>query len=160
MNSDKNLEVAKSYFTAFREGDPWSIIPKVYKEDVEYLCFSSVEMCPETKEAIPWAGLWKGHQGVADFQKMLNSNFDILEFDDRYYVAKEEHVGIFGNFKFRIKSNQKVLKCDFAVHMQFREGKVAKYHFYEDTYAVAASFRQGGTWEIENNGLYRKLPAA
>lgn len=160
MSLDKNVEVAKSYFTAFREGDPWGWFPKVYTEDVEYLCFTSVEKFPETKEAIPWAGLWKGHQGVADFQKMLNNNFEILRFDDRDYLAQREHVGIFGSFKYRTKSTQKIIECDFAIHMQFRDGKVAKFHFYEDTYAVAASFRQTGAWEIENNGIHRKLPAA
>lgn len=158
MSEKENVEVVKSYYGSFRQGDPWSIIPKVFTPDVEYLNFVPEEIAPETKAAIPWAGLWKGHQGVKDFQTMLLDNFEVLDFKDAVYIAEGDRVAVFGKFKFMAKSTRKVVESDIAVHVAIRDGKIAEYHFFEDTYGIASSFRHQGSWEIENNGKRRNIP--
>ena len=143
-------DILKAYFASFREHDWKAKIPHFFTEDAEYICFATERMSPETKFAIPWAGVWKGHQGVIDFQTLLNENFEVRGFEDHTYIEDGDNIAMFGVLKFTARATNRNVDSDMAAHVKLRDGRIAYYHFYEDTFAIVHAFRTGGQWTIDN----------
>jgi len=144
------IETLKAYFASFREADWREQFPNLFYDDVEYLNFASEAMSPETKQALPWAGTWRGHDGVIAFQEMLNRNFTIRGFEDPDYFENGDEVAVFGVLKFTATPTTRDVDSDFAVRATVRNGWIARYHFYEDTFAIAHAFRRAGHRTVEN----------
>lgn len=143
-------ELLKAYFASFRAHDWKSEIPKLFTDDAEYVCFARDQMSPETKFAIPWAGLWKGHQGIIEFQTLLNENFEVRGFEDHTYIEQDSRVAMFGVLSFTARATKRDVDSDMAALAKLRDDRIEYYHFYEDTFAIAHSFRTGGQWTVDN----------
>ncbi|WP_299404765.1 nuclear transport factor 2 family protein [uncultured Roseobacter sp.] len=144
------IETLKAYFASFRDADWREQIPELFHPDIVYLNFASEEISPETKQALPWAGTWRGHDGVIAFQEMLNDNFDIRGFEDPDYFENGDEVAVFGVLRFTAAPTARDVDSDFAVRATVRDGRISRYHFYEDTFAIAHAFRRDGQWKVEN----------
>lgn len=154
-------DTLRAYYASFRYADWRDQSPGLFTEDAVYLNFASEAMSPETKNAIPWAGTWRGHAGVIAFQTLLNENFQVRGFDDHTYLTTGLQVAAFGVLQFTEKPTGHSADSDFAVLAQVVDGRIASYHFYDDTFAIANAFRTGGLWSVENEGVnkrVRKIP--
>lgn len=140
----------RAYYASFREANWRDLIPDLFTEDAVYLNFASEQMSPETKQAIPWAGTWTGIAEIIAFQELLNANFEVRGFDDHTFIVDGDQVAVFGTLRFVAKSTGHAADSDFAMHAVVRQGKIASYHFYEDTFAIANAFRTAGSWTIDN----------
>jgi ketosteroid isomerase-like protein len=82
----------------------------------------------------------------------------VLSFDAREFIAQDDAVAVFGHFRYRAVSTGKDMETDWAIRIRMKDGRIARYHFFEDTFAIAAAFRHGGSWDVENAGRRRTVP--
>ena len=98
---------------------------------------------------MPWAGTSHGPQAVLDnlgemFTRWENQAFNVTEI-----FASGENVAVFGDFRYRSKSLDKIVSSPFSIHVKVVDGKVTYLQFLEDSYATASSFRKSGTWTVQ-----------
>jgi ketosteroid isomerase-like protein len=107
---------------------------------------------------IPWTGaVIKGHDGVQQFFDTLLADFEVLEIVERKTLVDGDTAAVFGNFRYRNRWTHKIVDSDYAVEILVRDGKIARFHFYENTYAVAAASAHSATLDIENGGYRRTV---
>jgi hypothetical protein len=63
--------------------------------------------------------------------------------------ASQEDVAVFGDFRYKSYSLNKVVKSPFSIHVKVVDGKVTYVQFLEDSYATAGSFRKEGSWTVQ-----------
>jgi uncharacterized protein len=63
--------------------------------------------------------------------------------------ASEENVAVFGDFRYKSHSLDKVVSSPFAIHIKVVDGQVTYLQFLEDSYATASSFRKAGSWTVQ-----------
>ncbi|MDI6724460.1 MAG: nuclear transport factor 2 family protein [Methanobacterium sp.] len=157
MKKNKNLKVVEKFIEAISTGGNWQ---DYVTEDIEWIVASANH--PLTRAAIPWTGkIMKGKEAVKNFFEQLFSekNFEFIDIKFTDIVGGENNiVAAFGWFKYKSNPTGKVVESDVAIKITLSGGKIAQYQFYENTYAIAESFRLDGQWEIENDGKKRLVP--
>lgn len=78
------------------------------------------------------------------FTRWENQAFNVNEI-----FASGENVAVFGDFRYRSKSLDKVVSSPFSIHVKVVDRKVTYLQFLEDSYATAASFRKTGSWTVQ-----------
>ena len=155
MNTSENVKIVQNFFEAFQKGDV-DVIDRFFSPEIEYLVNSTLS--DETTKAIPWNGMHKGKKEVKAFIARLLASVDVVNFEVKDYIAQDDKVAVFGTFVYSAKSTGKLMKTEWAIKITMRDGLIYRYHFFEDTYAIAFAFRHSGSWEIENDGLCRIVP--
>jgi len=156
MSEARNVQTIQDFFAAFGRGD-LAAIDRYFEPDVEYVVIGAA--VPGTARAIPWAGLHRGREAVKSFFSMLTGSIEVVSFEAQEFIAQGDAVAVFGHFRYRAISTGKLMDTDWAIRIEMRDGHIARYHFYEDTFAIAAAFRRSGAWEVENAGSHRAVPA-
>jgi ketosteroid isomerase-like protein len=152
--TDVTRAAVQAWFDAFHAGGP--DVPGTTLPDVEWVV--AQETAPGTREVIPWTGVViKGHDGVQQFLDTLLADFEVLEIVDRKTLVEGDTAAVFGNFRYRNRWTDKIVESDFAIEIVVREGKIARFHFYENTYAVVAASAHSATLDIENGGHRRTV---
>lgn len=113
---------------------------------------------PESIQAIPWIGCYRGPAGAREFIAHLQRNIEVIGFGPQDIVDGGDKIAVFGAFSYRAVSTGRQFDSDYAIRIRLVGGKFAEYTFFENTYAVAAAFRQGGSWNIDNDQRQRSLP--
>jgi uncharacterized protein len=127
-----------------------------FTDDVEFVVADADH--GETTAAIPWAGRpFTGIAGVDEVMRYLGRNFDMHSLPVDHIIADGPDVVVLGRFHFTARSTGRTLTSPWAAHLVFRGDKVARYHFYENTFAVARSFRTGDPWNVDNDDRPRQL---
>lgn len=155
MSEAQNVQTIKDFFAAFGRGD-LGAIDRYFTADVEYVVIGAE--VPGTLRAIPWAGLHRGREAVKSFFGLLTGSIEVVSFEPSEFIAQGDAVAVFGHFRYRAVSTGKVMETDWAIRIRMENGQISHYHFYEDTFAIAAAFRHSGTWEVENAGSQRTVP--
>lgn len=157
-NEAMNIGVVIDYATNFQKEDSKTLVERVFHEDAEYLVNLPVEQCPETIDAIPWAGLWKGHKKILEFEGIFERNWTVDAITPEDIIAKDNEVIVFGQMV--LTSTTMKLKADTPLMIRFtvEDGKIRKYHLMEDTYGVVLSHRKDGHFTIDNDGRPRPAP--
>jgi ketosteroid isomerase-like protein len=110
--------------------------------------------------AVPRIGrVFQGKDEVQGFLQQLFSenNFEVLGFDFNDYVEQNNIVVVFGVFKYKARPTSKIVESDFAVKVNLEKGKIKRYFFYENTFAVVESFKKEGKWILERDGATVKI---
>jgi uncharacterized protein len=150
-----HTQVVRDFFAAFAQRD-LSAIDRYFTADIVYTVIGTLS--PETKEAIPWIGQYHGREGAKQFVAHLQRNIEVIGFGPQEFIEQGDAVAVFGTFMYRATSTGNRFDSDYAIKIKMRDEQICEYFFFENTYAVAAAFRQGGSWEIENDGQKRNLP--
>jgi ketosteroid isomerase-like protein len=58
-------------------------------------------------------------------------------------------VAVFGDYRYRSRSLDKVVTSPFSILVKVVNGKVTYLQFFEDSYATASSFRKDGSWIVQ-----------
>jgi len=61
-------------------------------------------------------------------------------------------------FRLRALSTGRTAEISYSVRFELRGGLIVKYHFLENTFDVASTFRTGGNWMLEIDGAQRPAP--
>jgi ketosteroid isomerase-like protein len=153
MDAKENKAVMQRFFDSFRTGQ--LDLASYVTTDVEWTVVA--DHAPVTQAVIPWIGTHKGLDGLQKFFGELLENIQVVEFEDRDYIAEDDRVAVFGYFKYCAIPTGNLMETDWAIRIQMRDGRIARYHFFENTFAIANAFRTGGSWEIENSGSKRTV---
>ncbi|MET7642215.1 nuclear transport factor 2 family protein [Streptomyces sp. NPDC005426] len=89
---------------------------------------------------IPWVPEVDSGEGMRTFFDLLRTHVRAKEFDLRQVVAEGDEVVIFGRMVSEVRKTGRDIDTAFALHTTVREGRITRYHLYEDSYAVARAY--------------------
>ena len=103
----------------------------------------------ELAKIMPWTGTSRGPQKFLDNLRMMFEQWELQAFNVTTMFASGENVAVFGDFRYRSLSVDKVVTSPFAILLRVVDGKVSYFQCLEDSYATAASFRKDGSWTVQ-----------
>lgn len=126
--------------------DP-DVVHRLVAPDATYVSLNTDN--PELKLIEPWTGTSYGPQAFLDNLGLMFSRWENQAFNVATIFASEENVAVFGDFRYRSLSLDKVVSSPFSIHIKVVDGLVTYAQFQEDSYATAASFRKEGSWTVQ-----------
>ena len=123
-----NIEATKKGYEYFQRGD----IPALIRDLLDDNC---TWVTPGPKDKLPWAGIFKGKQEIANFFGCVGENLEFSEFAPREMIEQGDTVVALGTLTGRAKQTGKTMKNEWAHVFKFREGKVVYFQEYIDTAA-------------------------
>ncbi|QCX80379.1 SnoaL-like domain protein [Streptomyces sp. YIM 121038] len=127
-------EVIDAYLARLADRDLDGAV-RLFAESAEFLAPGS--------PAVPWSGHHTGHKGVAHFFATLHEYLQPEEFTVTHIVVDGEHGVIIGHLRDTVKATGKPLTTPFAAHLTVVDGRVARYHLFEDTHALHRAVTDG-----------------
>ena len=107
---------------------------------------------PELRRIMPWAGVRRGPEAVLDTYAQVGRYWRSQAFEVEELFGEGGRVAAFGRFTYRSATLGRPVTSPFAILARVSGGRVTFMRFIEDTFATAASFRDGGT------AVYRSDP--
>jgi ketosteroid isomerase-like protein len=126
--------------------DP-DVVKRLVAPDATYISLNIDN--PELKLIEPWTGTSNGPQAFLDNLGNMFSRWENQAFNVTTLFASGEDVAVFGNFRYKSYSLNKVVSSPFSIHVKVVDGQVTYLQFQEDSYATAASFRKEGSWIVQ-----------
>ncbi len=126
--------------------DP-EVVNKVVAPDATYVSLNTEDA--ELNKIMPWAGTSHGPQAFLDNLGAMFSRWENQAFNVNTMFSSDENVAVFGDFKYKSKSLDKVVSSPFSILVKVVDGKVTYLQFLEDSYATARSFRKDGSWTVQ-----------
>jgi len=126
------VELVQSLYAAFGRGDVAFITERV-TPDCEWVA---------TGEGLPYAGTFRGPQGVAEFFGKLVASENITHFDPReFYSDGGDNVVVVGSEACTVISTGKPAKTNWCMVFRLRAGKVAYWESHFDTLAYYKAYQ-------------------
>jgi hypothetical protein len=127
-----NTEIVRRLYAAFDGRDIPGILGML-APDVEWS-----EPCNPYN---PTGGTRRGHEGFLEWADVGRQAEDILVLQPRRMLVDEDSVAVVGYMKCRAVATGKVYESDFVHLVTLRDGKVAKFQEFFDTFAAGEAFR-------------------
>jgi ketosteroid isomerase-like protein len=128
-----NVKVIRECFDAFGRGDAAFIVARV-SGDVDWRHPGGAE--------VPYAGAYKGPQGVAQFFTRVGENIEVTSWQPVHVLAAGDEVVATGAWTGKARSTGRTFGGDWAMVFGLRDGKIASFRVVEDTAQLAAAFRR------------------
>ena len=126
--------------------DP-EVINSVVAPDATYVSLNTED--PELTRIMPWAGTSHGPQAFFGNLSEMFTRWENQAFNVTTMFASGEDVAVFGDYRYRSRSLDKVVTSPFSILVKVVSGKVTYLQFLEDSYATASSFRKDGSWIVQ-----------
>jgi ketosteroid isomerase-like protein len=144
MTSSSPIDVVNRWLQNLLDPE---VVNSLVAPDATYVSLNTEDA--ELSKIMPWAGTSHGPQAFLDnlgemFNRWENQAFNVTDI-----FASGENVAVFGDFRYRSKSLDKIVSSPFSIHVKVVGGKVTYLQFLEDSYATASSFRKAGTWTVQ-----------
>ncbi len=130
MSEQTNVEVVQQAYEAFGRGDIPAML-EVMTDDVDWNL--------QGPSAIPWAGPRHGREQVGEFFSLIGQTLEFEQFEIREFVSQGDTVVILGYERSRVKQTGRPFENEWTHVYTFRDGKIAKGRFYEDTAAMVVA---------------------
>ncbi len=131
MREPSNIEVAKQYFNSFLSHDP-EITLAMLTDDIRW----EVQGAPN----VPTVGKFRGKEDVRRWLEIFPKNFKPLDIRFDNFLEKDTNVVVLGSFTHLALITNQEISSEFAAHLIVRDGKIAAYRFFEDSYALYMVF--------------------
>jgi len=132
MAEQENVQTVKEAYAAFERGDITSLLNLV-SEDVEW-------HMPGPSDIIPFAGEFRGREGVGRFFAALGGAEDLEIFEPQEFVAQGDKVVTTGRYRGRIKATGQADDIEFVHVFTVRDGRITNYRQYNDTAPSLAAY--------------------
>jgi ketosteroid isomerase-like protein len=132
MTDSNNSKIVQEAYAAFGRGDIPGLLAML-SEDVQWDHAGPSE--------IPWAGSFRGHDGVVKFFTAIGENCDFLSFEPQTFLADQDRVVVLGSEKIKHKVSGREWETPWAHVYTVKDGKITTFREYTDTAAVAAACR-------------------
>jgi ketosteroid isomerase-like protein len=132
MSDQENVAAVQRMYCAFGSGDIPALLAEL-ADDVDWSVAGSTN--------IPYAGSYRGHDGVMEFFHRLVDAIDIEQFEPREFIAQGAHVAVLGHEAGRAKPTGCRFENSWAQVFSFGGDKVVRFHEYVDTAALEAAFK-------------------
>jgi ketosteroid isomerase-like protein len=133
MNEQQNTKTVQDGYAFFGKGDIPNLL-KLYTDDIEFIV-------PGPKEVVPFAGVYRGKEQVANFFATLHDSMDFERFEPIQFIAQDDTVVAVGYGKARARSTGNTQEEEWAHVFRIRDGKVARFQVFTDTAAVVKAFQ-------------------
>lgn len=130
--ADDNLAVVKRLYAAFGRRDIKAVLGEL-TEDVEW-------REPENPFN-PAAGTRQGHEGFVEWARIGNAAEEVVALELRDFLVTGDKVAAVGRTTCRVRSTGKLYETDFVHLIDLRNGRVARFQEFFDTYAATEAFR-------------------
>jgi uncharacterized protein len=108
--------------------------------DAAALFADSVSFSIPHPPGIPWVPEVDSAEGMRTFFELLGTHVQPKAFDLRQVIAEGDDVVLVGRMVSEVKKTGRDIDTAFALHTTVRDGRITRYHLYEDTYAVAQAY--------------------
>ena len=89
---------------------------------------------------LPWVPEVDSAEGMRTFFDLLQTHVQAKEFELSHVIAEGENVVLIGHMVSEVKATGRTIDTAFALHTTVQDGRITRYHLYEDTYAVARAY--------------------
>ncbi|HEY3481889.1 MAG TPA: nuclear transport factor 2 family protein [Streptomyces sp.] len=89
---------------------------------------------------IPWVPEVNSAADMGTFFELLRTHVEAKAFDLHQIIAAGDDVVLTGRMLSQVKKTGRDIDTAFALHTTVQDGKITRYHLYEDTYAVARAY--------------------
>ena len=131
MSEQENLHIVKRIYHAIVESDI-STRMSLVTDDLDLTFFGS--------EKIPWAGRWRGKDGLGRFLRRIADTLEFEVFSPEEFIAAGNDVVVLGHERCRVRATGKVVDASWAHVWTVREGLIRRHLEYSDTAAWEAGF--------------------
>jgi uncharacterized protein len=90
--------------------------------------------------AVPFAGAWRGREGVLEFFQTVAAAQEMVEFAPEAFIAEGQTVVVLGHFVNRVKSTGKTARSAWVQVWTAKAGQLTSMHEYVDTLAVNSAY--------------------
>ena len=122
------VEVVKEIYEAFGRRD----IPRVLS-----LVAPNVSWIDPGFPDVPYAGVRRGREGVADFFESLRLHAELTSFEPETFVTSGPEVVVFGGLEGKDRHTGTRFRSDWAMRWKVDDGLVTFHQSYADTSAIA-----------------------
>jgi uncharacterized protein len=130
----QNVDVVQQGYEAFGRGD----IPGVLE-----LLTDDVEWTEQGPSVIPFAGTFRGREGIAEFFTLLDETLEFEQFEPRKFVGQDDTVVVVGYERGLVKPTGRTFEQEWAHVYTLRDGKIATGLFVEDTAGLVEALSAG-----------------
>lgn len=130
-----NIEIVKNIYNAFGAGKG---------DNLEVLNFVTDDISWELvgkREDVPYAGEFKGFDGVREFYRLVIETTEVIEFRQDEFMTTEDKVIVLGFEHIRAKATGKEWKSPWIHVFWIRDGKCCKLREWYDTASMSEAFR-------------------
>ncbi len=131
MNEQENTRLVMQAYEKFGKGDIAGVLE---------LCTEDIEWKLDDTDNMPFSGMRRGKEEVAQFFRLLAESQIALQFEPREYVAQGDKVVALGHSVWSVKSTHRQFETDWAEVFTLRDGKIARFREFADTAAAAAAY--------------------
>lgn len=131
---NKNVEIAKTLLAGVGGGAEPTDIASAFSADLTF------EIRGDTG-VMPWIGVRRGREAVADFVRGTRQLVEHLRFDVDDVLASDARAVIVGSLASRIIKTGKTVETDFAIILTIADNVITRFQMLEDSFAVASAAR-------------------
>ncbi|MEW6297293.1 MAG: nuclear transport factor 2 family protein [Thermodesulfobacteriota bacterium] len=106
MTEQENVQAVQGLYAAFQRGD-FTIFLNTLADGVEWFV-------PGPQPILPWAGLRKGRERVAQFFTEYAQTAEVQQFEPRAFIAQGERVVVLGYRRDRVKATGRSFESEWA----------------------------------------------
>ena len=132
MSEQSNIQVVQAMFGALGRRDIQGVLDRL-SDDIEWKIAGPSEL--------PFAGTHRGRDEVAKFFQTFGQAAEFEVFEPQAYFAGGEKVVVLGHERQRIRATGQAVETEWAMAFVVRDGKIARFHNYVDTHALATAHR-------------------
>jgi hypothetical protein len=138
------VEVVETWLQNLLDPD---VVKSLVAPDATYVSLNTDD--PELARIMPWTGTSHGPQAFIDNLGNMFTRWENQAFNVTTMFGSDEHVAVFGDFRYKSHSLGKVVSSPFSILVKVVDGQVTYLQFQEDSYATAGSFRKDGSWTVQ-----------
>ncbi len=124
-----NKDLAQAVYDYFGQGNVQAILD-MCTDDIKWTC-------PGPTDILPYAQVFKGKSGVAEFFKQIYANKDFPKFEINEYISEGNKVVALGHWDAKSKKTGNPYSGDWAMVFHFKDGKLHEHKEYYDSYGEA-----------------------
>ncbi|MDL9936879.1 nuclear transport factor 2 family protein [Gordonia sp. ABSL1-1] len=125
-------EVVDSFFANFGAGDTDALLD-LFADDADFRVNGA--------DTVPWSGTRSGRAEIGEFFDVLGKVLTPPElFEVTGRVADAGDVVVFARAVFGVRATGKTFDNAYALHFGVDDGRIVRYHMYEDSHAIAEAF--------------------
>ena len=96
---------------------------------------------PRNNPGNPMHGTFTGHDAAAAFFAGFAEVLEPGDFNAIAAFGDESHAALYGTLRHTVRATGRPFVSDWALITRIEDGKIALYHFYEDTEALTEAMR-------------------
>jgi ketosteroid isomerase-like protein len=131
MSERTNVGVVQQAYEAFGRGDIPAVLD-LLTEDVEWTF--------QGPSVIPFAGTFRGREGIEEFYSLVGETLEFEQFEPREFVAQGDMVVVVGYERSVVKQTGRRFEQEWAHVYTLRDDKIATGRFFENTAAEVEAF--------------------